>query len=271
MEDALGPLSILGSVILGIALLWSVRLAYGNRRETSDDVLRLVLTIGGWTLIHIAVISIVAQAFFFLTPRSGALDIAAFMFAVMIVSGLAMTVFAMVVGRYRKLEWRSLMWSLSAGAERGIPLDQIARAFACERTDEIGLRAARLADYLAGGTPLPDALALAKTALPLDGILAARYGTETGNLGLAIARIAKRQAELEDVIRSVFEKAFYLYLVGGVMSIVISFMMVKIVPVFAKMFDEFELDLPGPTLMVIAVSEFVEDYFIFLLPFFLLR
>ncbi len=269
MEDALGPLSILGSVILGIALLWSVRLAYGNRRETSDDVLRLVLTIGGWTLIHIAVISIVAQAFFFLTPRSGALDIAAFMFAVMIVSGLAMTVFAMVVGRYRKLEWRSLMWSLSAGAERGIPLDQIARAFACERTDEIGLRAARLADYLAGGTPLPDALALAKTALPLDGILAARYGTETGNLGLAIARIAKRQAELEDVIRSVFEKAFYLYLVGGVMSIVISFMMVKIVPVFAKMFDEFELDLPGPTLMVIAVSEFVEDYFIFLLPFFL--
>ena len=50
MDQALGPLSIFGSVILGIALLWSVRLAYGNRRENSDDTLRLVLTIGGWTL-----------------------------------------------------------------------------------------------------------------------------------------------------------------------------------------------------------------------------
>jgi len=270
MEEAFGPLSIFGSVVLGIALLWSVRMAYGNRCETSDDVLRLVLTIGGWTLIHLAVISIVAQALFFLTPHSSGVDIAVFMFAVMIMSSLAMTVFAMAVGRYRILEWRSLMWSLSAGAERGIPLDQIARAFACERTDEIGLRAARLADYLAGGTPLPDALALAKTSLPLDGILAARYGTETGNLSLAIARIAKRQAELDEVVRSAFEKAFYLFLVSGVMSIVISFMMLKIVPVMAKMFDEFELTLPGPTLMVIAVSDAMVNDFILLLPFFFL-
>ena len=269
MDQALGPMSIFGSVILGIALLWSVRLAYGNGREPSDDTLRLVLTIGGWTLNHLAVISIVAQVFFLGTPRNAG-DVVGFMFIVIIMSGLTMTVFAMVVGRYRVLEWRSLMWSLSAAAEREIPLEQIARAFACERTDEIGLRALRLANYLVGGTPLPDALDLAKTALPLDGILAARYGTEMGNLGPAIARIAKRQSELDQVIRSVFEKVFYLFLVGNVMAMIISFMMLKITPVFAKMFDEFGLELPMQTLLVIYVSDALVQYFVFLLPLFLL-
>ncbi len=269
MDQAFGPLSIFGSVILGIALLWSVRLAYGNRREPSDDTLRLVLTIGGWTLIHLAVVSIVAQVFFLGRPNN-VVDIVAFMFAVITMSSLAMTVFAMVVGRYRVLEWRSLMWSLSAGAERGIPLEQIARAFACERSDEIGLRASRLADYLVGGTPLPEALVHAKTSLPLDGILAARYGTEMGNLGQAIARIAKRQSQLDQVIRSVFEKVFYLFLVASIMSVIISFMMLRIVPVFVKMFDEFEVGLPATTLLVIYASEAAVNYFIFLIPLVLL-
>lgn len=270
MAEAFGPLSVFGSLILGIALLWSVRLAYGQRRENSDDSLRLVLTIAGWTLINVAVVSVIAQSFFVLTPRSDWLSLLTFLFVVVITGGLVMIVFAMAVGRYRVLEWRSLLWSLSAGAERGIPLDQVARAFACERADEIGLRAARLADYLAGGTPLPDALLRAKTALPLDGILAARYGMETGSLAPAIARIAKRQVELDDAVRSVFEKIFYFFLVGGFMSIMISFMMLKIIPVFAKMFQEFGLELPPVTLAVVTVSDFVVGYFIFLLPILLL-
>jgi len=270
MREALGPLSVVGSMLLGIALLWSVRLAYSHRRETSDDAMRLVLSIGGWTLIHLAIIGMISQAFFFLTPNSRWFDVGSFMFTVLIVGTLGMVVFAMAVGRYRLLEWRSLMWSLSAGAERGIPLDQIARAFAYERSDEIGIRAARLADYLAGGTPLPDALVLAKTKLPLDGLLAARYGTETGNLAPAIARIAKRHAQLDEVVRSVFEKIFYLFLVGGFMAIMISFMMLKIVPIFAKMFEDFGLALPSPTQHIVSVSYFTFDYILFLLPFFLL-
>jgi type IV pilus assembly protein PilC len=268
MDEALGPLSVFGSVILGIALLWSVRLVYGNRRDTSDDALRLVLTIAGWTLIHLSVISIVAQVFS--GAPNNAVDVVAFMFIVTIMSGVALTVFAMVVGRFRVLEWRSLMWSLAAGAERGIPLEQIARAFACERTDEIGLRASRLANYLEGGTPLPDALALAKTTVPIDGLLAARYGMEMGNLGPAIARIAKRQSELEQVMRSVFEKVFYLFLVGSIMMNIIAFMMFKIVPVFAQMFDEFALELPPTTLIVVYLSDVTVSYFIFVIPLFFL-
>lgn len=270
MDKAIGPLSLLGSLILGIALLWSVRLAYVQRRETSDDALRLVLTIGGWTLINLAVIGVVAQVFYFLTPRSDAFQVFVFLLTVLVNGGLVLVVFAMAVGRYRLLEWRALMWSLSAGAARGIPLDQVASAFAHERTDEIGLRAARLAEYLAGGTPLPEALRRAKTSLPLEGILAARYGTETGSLAPAIAQIAKRQAELDTVLRSVFEKVFYLFLVGGWMSVMITFMMVKIIPVMAKMFEEFGLDLPVATLAVVSISEFVVDYFLFLVPIFLL-
>ncbi len=267
MADAFGPLSVVGSLILGIALLWAVRLAYSARPVNSDDALRLVLTIAGWTLIHLAVVSVISQTFFFLSPGSRGVDVLGFMIAVLMTATMGWLVFAMAVGRYRLLEWRSLMWSLSAGAERGIPLDQVARAFAQERSDEIGIRASRLADFLAAGMPLPEALRHAKTALPLDGLLAARFGTEVGNLSPAIARIAKRQTELDQVVRSVFEKMFYFFLVGGCMMLMITFMMLKIVPVFAKMFEEFGLDLPASTMLVVRMSDFAVAYVVFLLPF----
>ncbi len=46
---------------------------------------------------------------------------------------------------------------------------------------------------------------------------------------------------------------------------IIVLMLVKVIPVFQKMFDDFGGVLPGPTLMVIALSEFVQHYLLYAL------
>ncbi len=270
MNEIFGPLSVVGTIFLGVALLWSVRVVYGGRRAPSDDALRLVLTIGGWTLIHVGVIGAVAQLFFFLPLFRDPFAAIIYILVVLAVVGLMLAVFAMVVGRYRSLEWRSLLWSLSAAADKGNPLHEAPRAIAQERTDEIGLRTVRLADLLESGTPLPEALRRAQTALPVDGVIAARFGTETGNVGPAIAHIAKRDHELDLLVRAVFEKMFYLGFVIAIMCLLLTFTLLKIVPVFTRMFAEFALDLPAPTLLVVTVGEIGVRYSLVLVPLMLL-
>ena len=45
------PANLLGFVILGAALLWSVRVVYGARRRTTDDMVKRTLLMGGWVLV----------------------------------------------------------------------------------------------------------------------------------------------------------------------------------------------------------------------------
>ncbi len=51
MEDSLGFFNLAGLLLLGGALLWAVRLVYGNRPRSSDDVVKRALTVAGWTAI----------------------------------------------------------------------------------------------------------------------------------------------------------------------------------------------------------------------------
>jgi type II secretory pathway component PulF len=177
-----------------------------------------------------------------------------------------LAIIIMVVGRYRGAENRTLLWCLAAAAERGIPLEQAARAYSLERSDELGIRAARLAQLLEGGTPLSLALAKTRVRLPLDTLVAVRVGIETGDLGAALAKIAKYDDDADTLLRSIFEKVFYLGVVANVLIGILMFIMLKIVPVFARMFEEFELELPAATQLLVALTEFFIYYWFLLLP-----
>src|SRR3989442_11682540 len=48
----------------------------------------------------------------------------------------------------------------------------------------------------------------------------------------------------------------------GVAIIVVSVLMVWVIPIFAKMFTDFGGTLPAPTLFVIAVSDFMQQYIV---------
>jgi MSHA biogenesis protein MshG len=253
MDNALGPLSLFVLILIGVAMLWSIRLSYRTRLGVADDAVRLILTIAGWVLILVGILGTATQAFIFAAPMAWIVILA---------------IVIMAVGRYRTAENYALVWSLCAAAERGIPLEQAARAFSMERSDELGLRAARLAELLEGGTPLSLALADTRTQLPTNVLVALRVGIETGDLGPALGKIGRFDDDSDLLVRSIFEKCFYLAIVANIIVGILTFIMWKIVPVFAQMFEEFELELPPMTLLGVFVSEFFLNYWFLFFPLF---
>ncbi len=232
------PANYLGIVILGLALLWAIRLVYGRRRGSSDDLVKRWLLLAGWILLLGGLLGVISL--------SGPLFPLAFV--ALLVAGFAYF-------KYMAAERRALLWALAMAAEKGIPLEKAARSFADERSVQVGVRIAHLADLLESGVPLPAALAMSKNTLPSDALLAARLGVETGQLGVALRMSVDYGDDFERIMRDVLAK--YLYVTGLLVvgTGVVSFMMVKIIPVFAKMFEEFGLTLPRMTQVVISVSE----------------
>ena len=252
-----GPISLLGAVLVGTAVLWAVRLLYGTRRSTSDDTVRLILTIAGWTLVHIGLLSLALQLFFI--PPNTSQGILSWLGHMTVGSLMTvpfvMAVLGMAAARFRALESTSLMWLLSAAGERAIPLAEMVRSYAEERTDEVGLRAARLADLLESGVNLPDALEQSGTQLPIDGVLAARYGTETGDLRNAIRGLCGGTEEVDRLVRTAIEKGCYLGFLICIATLQWTFMDLRILPILSMMFEEFQVQLPPITRFVIQLSE----------------
>jgi len=236
--DQINPISFIAFVILGGVLLWAVRLVYGARRGTSDDLIRRLLLLAGWILVLAGTL---ALTLVFAWPLA--------IFVVLV------AVFAYF--KYMEAERRMLLWALSVAADKGIPLDQAARAFADERSVQIGPRASRLAGLLEDGVPLPNALALSRNPVPTDALLAARLGAETGQMGPALRMSVDHIDHFGGAMRGVLAKLSYVVTLLVIGTGILSFVMLKIVPVYVKMFQEFELQLPSITLLVIAISEYV--------------
>jgi type II secretory pathway component PulF len=247
------PVNYLGIAILGAALLWAVRLVYGRRRGSSDDLVKRWLLLAGWILLLGGLLGVISL--------SGPLFPLAFI--ILVIAGFSYF-------KYMAAERRALLWALAMAAEKDIPLAKAARAFADERSVQVGVRMAHLADLLESGVPLPSALALSKNVVPSDALLAARLGEETGQLGVALRMSVDYSDDFELIMRNVMAKYFYLTGLLVVGTGVVSFMMVKIVPVFSKMFEEFELQLPHGTRVVISVSEYYYILFPLVYPILLL-
>ena len=247
--NVFGSIHLFVLIWVGVAVLWSVRLAYRNRGAVADDSLRLILTMAGSILILAGILGTAMQSFNF---GGGLLSWIIVLLSWMVI----LSIILMATGRYRGAENRTLLWCLAAAAERGIPLEQAARAYSMERSDELGIRAARLAELLEGGTPLSLALADTRVHLPLDALVAVRVGIETGDLGAALEKVGKHDDDADILLRAVFEKLFYLGVMANVLLVILIFIMLQIVPVYAQMFEEFELELPKMTQLLVYISDF---------------
>lgn len=164
--------------------------------------------------------------------------------------------------RYYRAEQQSLMWVLLTAAERGIPLHTAAQSFAGENNRVLGNRAAQLADYLEAGLPL--GLSLRRSGFYVDPAvsLAADLGYQTDTLGPALRQVLERSTELEAVTIPMASRLVYLGITVINTLIVLSFLMLRIMPVFERMHSEFGAPLPPSTkrLLAITQSDSVEFY-----------
>lgn len=90
-------------------------------------------------------------------------------------------------------------------------------------------------------------------------------GESAGILDTLLDRLAVYMEKTEAVKAKIKSALTYPIAVMGVASIVVSVIMLFVVPAFKQVFSSFGSELPGPTLIVIAISEFFVSYWYLIL------
>jgi type II secretory pathway component PulF len=232
-------LSALGLILFGCAVLIALRVIAGPRDLRRDDFLQLALTVVGRLLI---VTGVVGALILMLLPAA----IPAAVVAVIVL-------FRVLAGRHESQQ-RALLWVLTVSAERLIPLVPAIEAFARERRGVFGHRAQRLADLLREGVRLPDALRRTRGLVPRYALPLICVGQESGALAAALRQASADNAASDVKWHSIPSRLIYLCLVPIFAASILVFVMIKIVPEFARMFNEFDVELPEWTQRLIEVS-----------------
>ena len=247
------PLTLLfcGVILLWIASWRRMRKSMANPFARSS----ISLTFLGWTFLSLGVVGV-------------AISTAWWFGIITIIVVLVVTISGLV--RHRLCEMRFLIWSLAEAAERGIPLEKSARAFASEQNGLMAGSARNLAEYLDAAMPLSVALARSGFMVSAMVRLAADVGEKNGTLGPSLRQAVEQTSVFDRTLSSILAKFFYLGCLVFVMVMMVTFMMIKIVPVFEQMFEEFGIALPAATELLISISRFMVNFWFLLLPLALL-
>jgi type IV pilus assembly protein PilC len=118
------------------------------------------------------------------------------------------------------------------------------------------------------GLTLSEAMAKAPKVFSRLYVNMIKAGEAGGALETILQRLAEFLESAESLKRKVKGALIYPIAVVLVAIAILAGIMFFIVPTFKKMFDEFELKLPPPTLLLMAMSDYVVNYFwlMFLLP-----
>ena len=238
MNESLGPIALVVLVIPAISLRFAIRVLYGRQPLAAADGMHTLLSLASTMMFAMAVVAATAGVWIVIIPLP---------------IGVAM-VAIMVLNRNRQGEHRALIGSLATAAQYGIPLSESARAFADETLGDTGVRAMARAEAIERGQPIATAVKTARLRMGTATKLAVRLGERLGLLSAAMKQQVDDTQNVDLAIRGAVGDFFYLGIVLIVLYTVNGFVMLKIVPVFQRMFEEFGLKLPAMTMLVIEVS-----------------
>ena len=121
-------------------------------------------------------------------------------------------------------------------------------------------------DEIESGSTLSEAMAKQPKVFSRLYINMIKAGEAGGALEVILRRLSEFLERSESLKRKVKGAMIYPVVVVMVAVGILTFIMLKIVPVFQKMFDEFGLKLPPPTLLLINISNWVVKYGWFMIP-----
>jgi type IV pilus assembly protein PilC len=137
---------------------------------------------------------------------------------------------------------------------------------------EVQSRAGRLknslmdvCDEIEAGATLSEAMAKSPKAFNRLYVNMIKAGEAGGALEVILQRLADFLERAESLKRKVRGAMIYPIVVVLVAVGILTFIMIKIVPTFEEMFAEFELELPAPTVLLMAMSKNVVTYW-YLIP-----
>ena len=190
-----------------------------------------------------------------------------------------------VHGPWRYSAWKSTPWwpaeslackqkallrVLATAAAERLEVAPLVAALSIEERDRFRWRLRRLARRLSAGIPLADALEQTPGALSDEQTLAVRFGEQSGTLAATLNGLLddKDQAS-QRIISRLWQIGTYAAVVLAIFVFILSFILIKIIPSYQAIFDDFELDLPRVTVQMIAASNAFVNYW-FLMPLMLL-
>lgn len=120
-------------------------------------------------------------------------------------------------------------------------------------------------EEIEGGATLSEGMAKSPKCFNRLYVNMIKAGEAGGALELILQRLADFQERAESLKRKVKGAMIYPIVVVTVAVCILTFIMIKIVPEFRKIFTEFDLELPPMTEMLVAVSEWCVTYW-YLIP-----
>jgi len=109
-------------------------------------------------------------------------------------------------------------------------------------------------DEIEAGSTLSEAMAKSPKVFDRLYVNMIRAGEAGGALEIILRRLSEFKERAQTLKKTVQGAMIYPVVVVMVAVGILTFIMIKIVPTFAKMFDEFGLELPAPTLLLVALS-----------------
>jgi len=149
-----------------------------------------------------------------------------------------------------------LVNSMGAAATNHVPLEFALSMLADEKEDpRLADVARRLADRLDQGMPVADALAGLEHELPAELRCLLLAGLETGKMDELFDCFTRERLTSQRIARHIRAAIAYPLFVLALTVPVLLFISLYVVPMFAEMYADFELDLPQITELVLQTSE----------------
>lgn len=170
--------------------------------------------------------------------------------------------------RTRREQQRSLLRLIAVGTEERLPLAPLLEAWAEDERGVQRRRVRRLARLLARGVALPEAVEQVPNALSDNDVLAIRFGAQSGSLAATLrdALVDAPASGQSNIARWRRTVAYHAGVIVAAIAIV-TFLMIKIVPSFLAIYQDFDLNVPRALVASIVFNDAVSSYwFVVALP-----
>lgn len=156
----------------------------------------------------------------------------------------------------------SLLWLMATACEKDLPLATAVEALAADAKGDWKFKLLDFADLLRRGMSIDQALQRVPNLLPAEAVLAAKVGAANGTLGKALRTEAERQSNMlsADVELSLMGSLFYVCGMLAIQGAIVAFLMIKVIPKFKRIFDDFDIELPAMTQSLIESSDWSRSY-----------
>jgi type IV pilus assembly protein PilC len=176
--------------------------------------------------------------------------------------------------KHRKVKPEDMLFFVRQTAtllEAGIPLFR-AIDIISEQVDSETLQKVigQLKDDIRAGTTLKEAIAKNPKVFPRIWVFLIEAGEASGNLPLVLHQLADNQEAAMNLRKKIVTAMVYPSVVILVAIVAVLVFLLKVIPIFAQIFDDFGAELPPLTKGVILVSNFFQKTFLFFLAGFFL-